>query len=157
MDKRLTVNDGPRPVPPGASQGAPIVTLAWRALRSQWSAHDAERRRMAEEAEVFLGALAIAAEAGYQLRRAGVTHGALGRLEQALAAVGISVVAPEGSAFTADLSHVLENVAQRYDPALTEPRVAEVIVPAIVHQEAVLRMGKAVVALPASAEQSGKG
>ena len=72
----------------------------------------------------------------------------LGRLERALDTAGLEVIAPGGEMYTPELMNVIENIAQRVEAGLDAPRVAEVVEPAILHDGRVLRMGKAVIAVP---------
>jgi hypothetical protein len=76
---------------------------------------------------------------------------ALDRMEQALSSLGVSVVAPEGQPYVGDLTELLENLAQQPQAGLAAPQVLEVVTPAILYRGAVLRMGKAIIAVPASA------
>jgi predicted amidohydrolase YtcJ len=154
MDKRLILEDSPRPVPPGTSAETPLVTVAWRALRAEHQRRAEQSRQAAEERDGLLRALAAVAAVAHRLRHATPEQlpAALARLQEALAQAGIVLVAPEGEPFQGELTELLENVAQRPQPGLTGPRVAEVLAPAVLYRGGVLRMGKAVIAVPATGE-----
>jgi hypothetical protein len=71
------------------------------------------------------------------------------RVEEALAAVGLTIVAPEGEPFTDEWMDVFENIAQTQDPSIDGAKVAEVVAPAVMYRGDLLRRGKAIVAVPA--------
>ena len=75
------------------------------------------------------------------------------RLEKMLVDGQVVIVAPEGELYTDDMMELMDNIAQRLDPGLQEPRVAEVIAPAILHRGALLRRGKAVIVIPTGSDQ----
>jgi hypothetical protein len=143
----------------------PLLTIAWRALRAEYQHRADERRQSADEARRGQDALRAMAEEVYRLRRlaqstppavdAAGTHGlaqpflaVAQRLEEVLASVDVVIVAPEGVPFTAELMELFDNVAQRQEPVVDAPRLAEVITPAVTYRGAVLQMGKAVIAVP---------
>lgn len=162
MDPRFQVADPPRAVPPKVQAETPLVTLAWRALQAEHQARTDESWRTEQAARRLEEALACIAEEVHRLRRAtrlpmpaaeaGKPAQALlaiaDRLTEALAKVDVEVVAPEEQPYCAELMEMLENVAQRVVPEAREPRVAEVIAPAVIYRGALLRMGKAVIAVP---------
>ena len=151
MDPRLEATDAPRPGVSDALADLPLVTLAWRTLRTQYQRLDRQRRDGAQETAVLEAALVAVADEVHRLRRQGDAPAgpAADRLEKALAEAGIGIVSPEGEAYTPELMEVLENVAPVPDPELTGPRVKEVLEPAVTYRGAVLRMGRAVIAVPA--------
>ena len=166
MDPRFLVNDRPRETKCGMSLGTPLVTLAWRALRSEHERRAAETKEQEAKARQMVDLLAGVAEVLFSLRGAiGVIAETAGRTEHSnrnaqLAAVverlerllrdaGITIVAPVGQPYSDELMDFLENVAQLTDPEATSPLVSEVIAPAIVYQGGLVRMGKAVVTVPA--------
>ncbi len=166
MDSHLQVNHAPRAGVPAGLAEMPMVTIAWRALRAEHLRRADEHRRVEDETRQALDALANVAEEAYRLRRlagigANAPEGAdcsqqllavAGRLEQMLAQAQVIVVAPEGEPYTTDMMELLDNIAQRLDPGLQEPLVAEVIAPAILCRGALLRRGKAVIAVPAGSD-----
>jgi len=158
MDKRLDVKDAPRQLAVGIAADLPLVAIAWRALRTEHQRRAAETQRNAAEMTLFRDALANVAELVFRLRRVSDRWEPqqmlvfLERLEQAVTRAGISVFAPEGEEFTSELMDVVENVAQQVDPRASEPRVGEIIEPAVLYHGDVLRMGKAVIRIPGRTE-----
>lgn len=171
MDDRLKITDALREVPPGIVAETPLVTLAWRALRAEHQRRAEERKRDNAEVQQLLETLAVIAEVVYRLR--GVVRSSVPILEQtggqndarqlaaiadqieeALAAADVTIVAPEGERYTAERMELLDNVAQRPEPETLEPRVAEVITPAILYRSTLLRAGKAVIAVPLKGEET---
>ena len=160
MDPRLRVGDARRTAGPAGPE-LPLVTIAWRALRSEHQRGAAERRTRDQDAARFEAAAVVVSDECFRLRRAvaaaeavgaaGVPVGALrstvARLEAALADLGVSVLAPEGQAYTGELPSLLDNEAQRRG-AGTVPVVGEVLVPAVLRGQRLLRGGKAVIELP---------
>lgn len=158
MDTRLKVTDPPRGVADVVPTTVPLVTIAWRALRA-----DLKRRRQQQEVEKALvsagdRALVAVADEVFRLRReAHKTRNetdrrlseSAERLESALSAAGVTVVAPAGEPYTDELADILENIAQVPAPGAIRAQVAEVVAPAILRSERVLQMGKAVVGVPA--------
>lgn len=62
--------------------------------------------------------------------------------------LGITVLDAQGEPFTPEKMEWWENTAQRMDPQTDNPWIAEIIKPAIRWKEDLLRMGKAVIAVP---------
>jgi hypothetical protein len=160
-DYRLEVKADARDVPPGVRAETPLVTLAWRAARTEHQNRlETERTREAQE-RLQQESLLVAAEETFRIRRTGralleTGRGAEGqtllaaaeRLEAALARSGITILAPEGEAYTGERMDLLDSVAQKPDEAVEEPRIAEVIAPAVMLRGGLLRAGKAVIAVP---------
>ena len=160
MDSRFKVNDTPRQGAPEALAETPLVTIAWRAMRS-------DHKRLSEDRARMDNALADAAESVFRLRAAARLArtspkrsrarmiardvvAAADRLEAVLGSLGVVVLAPEGEVFSHELMEVFENVAQTPDQDAREPRVAEVIRPAILRDGRLALMGKAVIAVPSA-------
>jgi hypothetical protein len=164
MDERFRVNDSPRPDVPGWLAEMPVVTIAWRAMRAAERDRRRERERMEELAAEAAGGI-------HRLRRMarGVSGEAAGqpwvreaitiadRLEGALAGIGVTILSPEGEVFTTELMEVLHSAAQIPDPKMQTPRVAEVLAPAVLLRGKLVRMGSAVIAVPAEAPRDGPG
>lgn len=165
MDKRLQITDSPREVVSGVVAETPLVTVAWRALRTEYQRRSDERMRAESEAKQVQNALVNIAEEVHRLRRvvrlvlpdlekaekdshAQQLLSIAARLEETLASLDVTIVAPEDEPYTAELMELLDNIAQQPEQEAHEPRVAEVITPAVMYRGAVLRMGKAVIAVP---------
>ena len=71
------------------------------------------------------------------------------RLIETLGRAGVQIVAPEGQPYTTELMDLLDNTAQRPDPQTKTPHVFEVVTPAVTYRGELLRMGRAVIAVPA--------
>jgi hypothetical protein len=155
VDPLYEVTEAPRPVPPEARAELPLLTTAWRALAEEHRRRAEERRRGEREVRLLVEALAAVAVEVHRLRglaAAGAGEAvaaAAGRLETALAGADVVVLAPAGEPYVAALREIVANVAQRPEPGLAEPRVAEVIAPAVLYRGDLLRMGQAVIAVPA--------
>jgi hypothetical protein len=156
VKKPFAIPDAPRELPPGVAAATPLISVAWRALRAERQRTAAEWREIEHEAgktQEILGRLAeeawrLGADAGAQP----AVEKAARRLQEILAEAGISASAPAGAPYTGELMDLFDNIAQRPEAGLTAPYVAEVVKPAILCRGAVLRMGKAIVAVPARAE-----
>ena len=161
MDPRLQITDEPRRVAAGLTAETPLVAIAWRALRGEHQRRSEERRQTQSEMKVALNALAGLANEAYRLQRTvqsiylqdgeGQQLSAIAsRMVEILAGAGIRIVAPEGEPYSSDLRELLDNVAQQSEAGLVEARIAQVITPAVLRNDAVLKMGKAVIAVPSS-------
>jgi molecular chaperone GrpE (heat shock protein) len=166
MDERWQLTDTPRELTSGVTAETPLVTIAWRVQRVEHKRRAEERRAQEREAQRAAEVLVQIAEQAHRLRQIAralqaAPDAAAGpanqgqqlaaiaeRLHEALRAADVSVIAPEGEPFTAELMDLFENIAQQPAAGLTEPRIAEVIKPAVTRGDALLRMGKAVIAIP---------
>jgi len=135
--------------PVDVAAGTPLVSLVWRARREEHIRLSEQRAREATERNRLLGALVAAAETAFQSLRSGERKAAEA-LASELAKAGIEIIAPEGEPYEGLYTELLDNSAQRYETSAGSPRVAEVLAPAVVYRGAVLKRGKAVIALPAS-------
>jgi hypothetical protein len=155
MKTCFEIHDGPREVPAGLGANLPLITIAWRAMRAEHGRRSEQLNAMQEETRRLVNALAEVAEAAHMLRRSVLTEAGgpliapLRRIDAALESGQMKVLSPEGAAFSGDLMEWFENIAQHFEPGLESPRVAEVVAPAIAYRGAVVRMGKAVIAVPA--------
>ena len=169
MDKRLIVADERRILVGGITSDTPLVTLAWRAMRTEHQRRSEERRQTDHDLKKMREALAVIAQEVFRLRRSVAGSQAhqcnkengenqvvtvVERIEEALAAAGVEIVAPAGQPYTPELRELLDNIAQRPEPDLSELRIAEVLTPAITYRGKVLKMGKAVIAVPAQGSGS---
>ena len=164
MDSRFDIKDPPRELPRGASAETALVSLAWRAVRSDCKRRAQEKLDAQTETERLRRIVADVAEGVYRLRRAaGISHQEQAAepsdlvrqleaistmIEQALAAGGVRIEAPEGAPFTGEWTDLFENIAPKPDPSLQEPEIAEVVTPAVLCRGDLLRMGKAVIGVP---------
>ena len=164
MDERLKITDSPRPVAGGVTAETPPVTLAWRALRAEYQHRVEQHRRRETEARLVRDTLASVAEEAYRLRRVAERAPSTSddnaaqrrqllslarRLIETLEHAGVQIVAPEGQPYTTELMDLLDNTAQRPDAQTKTPRVFEVVTPAVTYRGELLRMGRAVIAVPA--------
>ena len=174
MDARLGISDASRQGGDSRLAEMPLVTIAWRSMKSQIQQEALRRRRESAEALAFQKGLAAAAVLAHKLRR-GVSSpkartpegpaadlerfsaGIADDIEGAVRAAGIEILAPEGAQYDGELVELIENCAQVNDPNTDTPRIAEVIVPAVLYRGALLGMGKAVIALPAPQSSTGEG
>ena len=152
MDERLQILDVRRNLPAGVVVDTPLVTLGWRALQAEHQRRARERQSFETERDRFREMIVRTGDEAYALRRL-VQEGepvekSAQRLEEALAGIGAQVLSMVGEEYSSELMDVMENVAQRPDPHAVRPRIAEVILPAILWRGEVLRMGKVVVGLP---------
>lgn len=152
MDAALEINDSRRELPPGISPDVPLVAVAWRALRSLHRREMALLRESEDEAGKSQGVFVRVAEECFELRKSSagqpIQEEVARRLEQALQTVGVSVLAPQGQSYTGELTELFENIALRTHPDLREPRIAEIVRPAILGGGGLIRMGKAIIAIP---------
>jgi molecular chaperone GrpE (heat shock protein) len=165
MDTRLEIKDAPRELAPGVTAETPLTAIMWRALRAEHQRRAKERQQSDAESKRTGHSLAKVAEEVHRLRRTldsiKTTLGEAGKeneaqqlqsirsnIEAALAELQIVIIAPEGEPYTGDLMELLDNIAQQPAPELASPHVAEVLKPAITYRGALLRMGKAIIAIP---------
>jgi hypothetical protein len=135
------------------SAGTPLVSLVWHARREEHNRVQEQRSQESAERQRLLGALAAAAETAFRLRRSGEARIGAGLADE-LAKAGVEIVAPEGEPYEGLYTELLDNSAQRFEALLSGSRVAEVLTPAVVYQGAILRRGKAVIALPLGESQA---
>lgn len=140
----------PRAVLPGITAGTPLLTIAWRALNRQAGAARRAASLAAGQAASDRDALLRIADEAYRLRpRTDAGAAQLGSaLEQALGDMGIRILAPLGEPYEGEHMDLFENVAQVGASGSGCPVIAEIVVPAVLRHGLVLRMGKAVIALP---------
>jgi molecular chaperone GrpE (heat shock protein) len=166
IDKRLEVTDAPREVAPGLTTQTPLVAIMWRVLRADYQRRTREKQQGEAEAKHAGNSLAALADGVHRLRSTirsvQTALDAVGKraeaqqlfsisqqLEDALSDLDITIIAPEGEPFTADLMELLDNIAQQPTPGVEGPRVIEIVKPAIKRRGSLLRMGKAIIAIPA--------
>ena len=163
MDSRLEIKDAPRAGTSEALATAPLVTIAWRLMRTQHRRMAEERRDRNEKTGMFQQALVDVATLVHRLRKTDLSAGNTGtildwqtrfasQLEEALGKAGVTLVAPEGRKYTADLMEILENVAPLPKAGVSEPEVYEVMQPAVLQGQELLQTGKAVIAVPMPTE-----
>ena len=159
MDHRLNVTDPPRPGVSDSLAGLPLVTLAWRALRSTY---DRKRQQENTVAKALLDMadeidrLRKTADRGRDHHREDgeiplpdTLHEIADTLERILGRMDLEIVAPVGEPYTSERMEILESIAQAARPGIHGPIIDEVMQPAVLYRGALLRMGKAVVAWPA--------
>ncbi len=165
MDIRFQVADAPRAVNARGVAETPLVTIGWRALRTEYQHRAEERKHREAEAKLTLEVLTSIAEQVYRLPRtahriapeqAGQFRSIAQNLAETLAKLDVNIVAPEGAPYTSELMEMIDNIAQQPTEQLSEPSIAEIIAPAITHRGALLKMGKAVIAVPAKPSPSEK-
>jgi len=159
----LRVTDPPRPLPDSLDYSQPLVTLCWRVLNR-------EREKIQESAQAKTGrlqrAIAEMARETYGLREiasalqtgdaAMSKNSHIQRLEsiqrriaRILDECAIRVLAPVGQAYAGELVEIFDNIAQKPEAGLQEPRIAEVVSPAVLVENSLLLPGRAVIAVPA--------
>jgi hypothetical protein len=162
-DVRFQVTDQPRPLATNIGD-LPPLSLVWRFLNAEHQRVVAAEHRQQEEQQRLCNAFAEIAESVNELRklaRLTTAHEAAGhdigspftgvatRIEEALAAFGVHIIAPEGELYTGDLMEIIDNIAQRSAESQATPFVAEVVVPAVIFRGELLRRGQAVIGIPA--------
>jgi hypothetical protein len=167
-DTRFQVTDQPRPLATNVSD-LPPLSLVWRFLNAEHKRAVAAADRQQEERQRLGKVFVEIAESLHELRKLGrlpavneansqtISYSLLGvaaRIEAALAAFGVGIIAPEGEPYTDELMEIIENVAQRTDESSSAPFVAEIVVPAVIFRGELLRFGQAVIGIPATAPES---
>jgi molecular chaperone GrpE (heat shock protein) len=69
-------------------------------------------------------------------------------LMAALAKIGIKIINPENEMYSDDYVELFESIAQIPDKEITEPMIKEVVQPAVMFNGGLLKMGKAIIAIP---------
>lgn len=159
-----------RPIPAGVDLETPLMTLVWRAAQ-RWSEEvQLHKQQLQAAGEREQQAWIALADECFGLQRlcAGLPEAdpdtppdplvrkltlAARRLARTLAEQGVELVVPEGEAYTGELSEVIESASQIAEPGLESPRVQEVLTPAVTHNSQYIRLGTAVIAVPAEPEQ----
>ena len=159
MDNRLIVDPTARP--DAGQADVPLVSMGWRALREVHKRHASDRRQLETELDRMKELMSSQADSIHQLRTLVAEHFRDGtgsrfaaiadRLEKALAAAGVVILAPVGDRFDGELVELFENVAQRVSADCASSRIDEIILPAIVFRGTLLRQGKAIIAVPGPA------
>lgn len=158
MRKAFQVNDSPREGTSEALALTPPVSIVWRMMRLQLDRLNKERQNQTDELETLKKAMVPIANEEYRLRKV-IRTGAFSedaanwqqladRLKLALADTGVVIVAPEGEIYTSEYMDVIENIAQEPRDELEHPVVLEVMSPAILYRDELLRAGKAVIGVP---------
>ena len=158
MDKRFEVYDKPRPDVADSLAGLPLITIAWRAMRTNFSRQRQEDNLLkealldiADELQRLRATTAKAAGTAWEEYN-GPSVQALLQIADSLQAIlgrlGLVIVAPEGEPYTPEYMQVLENIAQIPRFGIDGPQVEEIVQPAMLFRGGLCRMGKAVIALP---------
>jgi hypothetical protein len=141
-----------RAVPAEWETATPLLLLAWNATKT-WSDEVSKLKRECQAARAGeVAALVLLADTCFRLRGSSpetATQIAIRRLEQGLEQNAVEIVAPQGAHYSGDLVEVLESVERVDQPGLAEAVVHEVLTPAIRVRGDVVRLGKAVIAVPA--------
>ncbi len=153
MHPAFRVENAPRTGVHEVLSRTPLITLAWRTMQSELGRRSSEDRRRVAESSRIRHALADIAEQSYALDatkdlNASSVSTSARRLLDILHRFGVTVLASQGEPFTAEKMELWENAAQQVDPNAEEPWIAEVITPAIQWNGELLRMGRAVIAVP---------
>lgn len=164
LSEMLGLTEPKRPVPSTVVPDQPLISLAWRVLSE-------ERRRLAgssigndrrlDELLAGLALFAFTLEKSMTLfgerRPEGSPQWAV-RLRDGSRVIDalldhhrVRAIRDAGSAYEGELLEVFSNVGQREMPEIETPVVAEVIEPAILRNNALLHMGKAIIGLPRKA------
>jgi hypothetical protein len=153
-----------RTIPDDVELDTPLYGAVWRATQ-RWAEELLRLRGAAvasiereQEAWITLGdelfrlraVHATLSETAADEKGSGADHlgGTVRRLEQTLRNHGVEVLAPVGTAYTDELGEILENAGQLPGSELTEPIVAQVLSPVVKKDGEVIRLGKAIIAVP---------
>lgn len=157
MDHPFNMTECPRDSAPDTLADLPLTSIAWRALR-QFYKKKAENdallekvlKGIAEEAILMDGLVKseppATSETPY-LGSPGLAE-SVNRIKKWLADLGLFILAPIDRAYDDRMMEYFDNIAQKPVANLPEPRIGEVITPAIIYRGAVLGMGKAVIYMP---------
>lgn len=164
MIKAFIVDDSPRPGTSDVMAVTPPVSIAWKMMRPQLDRLNGDRKRLMGELAALKKAMVPVVEEEFRLRKQIQTLGqqegdgtdgvlkvlkqTADRLKVALEETDVTVVAPEGEEYTGEFMEVLQNIAQEPREELERPVVLEVVQPAILYHDELLRAGKAVIGVP---------
>ncbi|MBI3248826.1 MAG: hypothetical protein HYZ50_20175 [Deltaproteobacteria bacterium] len=168
MDPRFTVTAQPRPLPAGLTAETPPISLAWRAMEAWHRELKASQHTVETAVHSARTAWIALVDEYYRLRRLTTTLATvldqvdhareaealqlmLRRLERVLQEQRVQCAAPVGEAYTVELSDYLLNIDQKVSPEVSEPTVFDVVEPIVLQEGEVIRVGKAIIAVPASA------
>ena len=150
MDVRLTVNDAVRELSVGLPEEVALLSTAWRAMNEHCRQRGEELEQSEAETEQNRESLASIAQRAFRFRRivrtAQTTENQsdhesvyqelqtiVQEIVDALDSAGVSIISPVDEPYTAELMELVENVAQRTEAAIVEPRIVEILEPAILH------------------------
>lgn len=159
-DEKTTTHPLPtaRDLPPDCDLEAPVYTLVWRGMQQLYTQIEQARQHEQAARDEADAAWVVLADEYDHLGRVlanlpadtddhGLT-GTLRRLEQALERQDIEVIAPAGQPYSDEWMAIIDNENVIYQPDITVPHIHEIIVPAVKRQGKVIRVGKAIIALP---------
>lgn len=164
IEPGFQITAAPRPVSPDHDPSLPVSVMVESAIR-EWFAllqtcQSRQKAAIENENEAWITLSNVwfsltricerVGEAAPELKHS--LQIVLNNIEDALFEAGLELVAAEGEVYSDDLADVLENIDQVYRDDVCEPIVYEIITPALKRQNELIRMGKAVIALPAKHE-----
>ncbi len=154
MNTMLTIQDEPRKNGDDQLAGLPLTTVAWRVLRAGHDLRRREEKSLKKALPPLVGAVMKLRAAGRQCiggkekTSAPPCRQQARNLETILDRLGVSIIAPAGRPYTTALMQYLDNIAQVSRVGIAGPMVEEVVEPAVLYRGEILRMGKAVIAVP---------
>ena len=158
-----------RLLPSGLDYSQPLASLCWRVLKRERTRFVMETSEDVIKLEQGLGRMAldvhalgeclssmaseVAGDRGdLKLKKAEVIQRHMVRL---LEQCGVRTLAPVGQPYTGDLTEMFDSAVQRPEAGLVEPRLAEVITPAVLRGDTLVCQGRAVIAVPVQKEEEG--
>jgi hypothetical protein len=170
MHEAFVVTDSPRQGASEAMAATPPVSIAWRLMRPLYERWKSDRKRITDDLRTLKKAMIPVADEEHRLRReiraandtkpcadrdaCNSRERMADRLKAALNQAGIVSLSPMGERYEGSLMEFLENIAQEPRPELDHPVVLEVVQPAVVYRDELLRAGKAVIGTPPAVQES---
>ena len=155
MDERLKIENELRSGPPNGLASMPLVSLAWRYLKSVYVQQARSEQQLAESAVRRRKNLAGLAQEVFQLKRQAATQVGVNsllptaeRMQKILEELDTYILSPDGQVYEEDLMEILDNLVAQPDPTLTQPVVNETILPTIFCEGELVQRGKAVIGVP---------
>ncbi len=153
-----------RAVTPEHDTDTPLYTVVWRSLQQQAAQFDQAQRAAQQAIKQENAAWIILADEYHQLQRiyALLTEAeeaatkklktVMMRMAYTLETQGVAIINPVGEVYSEKLAEIIENEAVIYLPDCAEPVIHDMLVTAVSRHGDLIRLGKAVIALPADQE-----
>jgi molecular chaperone GrpE (heat shock protein) len=156
MKSKIKLTEQPRTVAIEKISNFPLLTIIWRTLQAEQKkineAQTLARKNILELADGVIELKILMknnkADDDNKEQMSKYLNSAYDKMSAALAKMKVIIITPENELFSADYMEVFESIAQVPDEEIDEPIIKEVVQPAIIYRDSLLKMGKAIIAVP---------
>ena len=155
MTTKIKITEQPRYVAIDKVANFPLLSIVWRILQ-------AEHKKINDNRKIDQKKLLHLIEAAWKLKptqnncKDGTCRDVSNefyannyeKMTSALSDMGVDILQPENEIFSSEYMELFESIAQVPKEEITEPVIQEVIEPAVMQNGAILKMGKAIIAIP---------